>query len=230
MKKLIVIFVILGAFLSVTAQNDSVHTVKYTPDFKFHNGIYLTFEQFKNNLPVPLSYIVTNKSTNDIDFFNSILEEKAIVIFDNNGMKKNYSVKKIWGYCNQGVVYIQLNNEFNRIPVIGNISHFVANYSSEKYRRNDPYNSRYNPYYYDPLMRNQTYTVKELKQYILDFETGKIMDYTYNNLMVILMRDPILFEEFNQLKKRKKKKMIFFYLRRYNEKYPIFFPTNNNHK
>jgi len=230
MKRILISIILLISVLIVVGQNDSIpidsiKLVKYTPDFKFIEGIYLNIEQFKNNTPIPKSFVVSQKGNSDLDFFSSILEEEEISFFDSNGMKESYKTKNIWGYCNQGVVFIQYNDEFNRIPVVGSISHFVSNYTSTQYRRNDPYNTYGNPYYTDPLMRNQSITTKELKQYLLDFETGNIMDYSYDNLMIILMRDVELYEEFNNLKRRQKKKMVFFYLRKYNERNPLYIPV-----
>ena len=227
MKKCFLFLVFYSVCYFLAGQKDTTTLIKYTPDFKFNEGIYLNFEQFRSNQPIPKSFIITNKSMDDIDFFDAVFEEEKIIVYDKNGMKNEINTDKIWGYCNLGIVFIQYNNEFNRIPVIGSISHFVSNFTSTQYRRNDPFNSYYNPYAYDPLMRNQTYTTKELRQYILDVETGKVIDYTYENLMVILMRDAELYEEFNNLKRRQKKKMVFFFLRKYNERNPLFIKVNS---
>jgi len=73
---------------------------------------------------------------------------------------------------------------------------------------------------------NQTYQSKEMRQYILDFDTGKIYQYNVQSFEVLLMRDIKLFDEFNQLKRRKKKKMLFFYIRKFNERNPLYLSKN----
>ena len=41
-----------GAFHELSGQ-DKEGMVKYTPDFRFTDGIYLNFDQVKNNRPIP---------------------------------------------------------------------------------------------------------------------------------------------------------------------------------
>ncbi len=127
------------------------------------------------------------------------------------------NVSDIWGFANKGVLYINHNDEFNRVPVVGKISHFIANASYTN--NNYPYRyGSYNNNYYNPT------TVTELRQYLLDFETGKIYDFNYITVEILLMNDTEIYDEYNDLRKRKKKKLKFLYLRKFNEKNPLFFP------
>ena len=202
----LVLLVLVSQFLH--AQVDSSKLAKYSPSFKFKEGIYLNFEQVKSNSPLTKSKIVTNVDFNSLDFFELILKEKTISFFDNFGSKKSVKSDNIWGYCRQGILFVQWNNEINRIPIIGKICHFVSNetvYQEGGYSPSASYN------YYDQ-MRMPVYQSKELRQYIIDFETGKIMEYDKESLKVILMRDPKLYEEFNELKRRKQRKMKYLYL------------------
>jgi len=125
------------------------------------------------------------------------------------------------------VLYINLDNNFHRITVVGNACHFVASITT--------YNSNYyDPYYYSTHynysrygMRPTTYPTKEMKQYILDFKTANIMDFTVKSVEVILMNDPELYDEFVSLRKKKKKQLKFLYIRKYNEKNPLYLPKRN---
>ena len=196
--------------------------VRYTPAFKFTAGLYLNFDQVKENNPILKSRIVTNIRITDLDFFEKVLIAKSLVYYDDYGIKQEIKVEDIWGYSRKGTIYIHVEGEFNRIPVVGKICHFVANITVYKDRAYSPYD----PYYgYNSTLRPQQ-TSYELKQFIIDFETGKIMEYDYQTLSVILMRDPELYQEFNELKKRKRKQLKFLYLRKYNEKYPLYIPIN----
>ena len=47
--------------------------VKYTPDFRFNDGIYLNFDQVKTNSPIPKAKILTSTDYNDKDFFKNLL-------------------------------------------------------------------------------------------------------------------------------------------------------------
>lgn len=223
MKKqlpLMLIF-ILTIFISFSQEKSAEGKIKYTPAFKFKDGIFLNFQQVKNNSPIPKSQIMTTIDYNAFDFYDKLLDNKYITIYDNLGVQKKIDVEKIWGFSDKGILYININDEFNRIPVFGSISHFIANKTFQEY---DPYryqyqNSRY--YYNDP------YTTKTVMiQYILDFETGKIYEFNVNSVEKILIKDPELYEEFSKLSNRKKKKLKFVYIRKYNQKHPVYFPKN----
>ena len=214
----IVLFILLSINISAQEIKTPDGSVKYSPAFKFKDGIYTNFLQVKQNLPIPKSQIVTDVDYNAFDFYDRLLEGKTITIYDNLGVNKEIETKFIWGFSNKGVLYINLNDEYNRIPVFGRISHFIANKTYVEY---DPYN-RYNAYNrttYDPY---NTKTV--LMQYLLDFETGKLYDFNYKSVELLIASDIDLYEEFSKLSNRKKKKLQFLYVRKYNQKHPVYFP------
>jgi len=203
--------------ISVFAQNTQI---KYTPAFKFKDGIYENIQQVKNNKPIPKSQIVTNIDYNSFDFFDRLFEEKVITVYNNLGVAKEIDPEKIWGFSDKGVLYININGTYNRIPVFGNICHFIADKTFVEY---DPYYNRssYNSYNSTPY---STKTV--MMQYLLDFETGKIYDFNYQSVEKLIANDIDLYEEFSELRKRKKKKLKFLYIRKYNQKHPIYLPEN----
>ena len=67
----------------------------------------------------------------------------------------------------------------------------------------------------------------DLRQYLLDFETGEVIEYNIEAVEVLLMKDPELADEYGALRHRKRKQMKFVFIRRYNEKHPLFFPARN---
>ncbi|MCF8371272.1 MAG: hypothetical protein K9H64_06605 [Bacteroidales bacterium] len=227
MKDYIILILFVLTNLLSNAQSDSIRRVKYTPDFQFTEGVYLSFEQVRNNNPIPKSRIVSNQDIDDIQFFDKLFEEDKLVLFDKNGMKTELKKEEVWGYCKLGAIYIYHNEDFNRIPVIGSISHFVATETIENYRGYDPYYRSYDPYYSNNTRGRFPTTSKELRQYMLDFETGQVLDYNHESLKVFLMRDPALYEEFNNLSRRKQKKMVFMFLRRFNEQNPLMIPVKS---
>ncbi|MCK5821684.1 MAG: hypothetical protein KAH17_07355 [Bacteroidales bacterium] len=228
MQKSIFIILFLVFSLSLSGQSDSLIRVKYTPEFRFHDGIFLHFNQVKNNKPIPASLISSNTDPYDMNFFKNLVEEKNIVYFDAFGSQNEVSTDNIWGFAQDGKLYINYNGEFNRIPIIGRIGHFIADITVYE-SFNDPYRSDYSSYYYNSYSNrpyNRPSRSKEMRQYIVNFETGQVLDYERAEVKVILMEDPELFDEFSGLRKRKQKDLMFFFIRRYNEKHPLFFPIN----
>jgi hypothetical protein len=220
------IFYILIFITGISQAQDTTGMIKYTPDYELKDGLYLKFQQLQQNNPIPKSRIITTYPMQELDFFEQVLQDETIKIYDALGAEKEIPVDNIWGYCNRGKVFVNHNNAFNRIPFLGNVAHFVSNVTVHSY--NSPYHR--NPYYYnryyDPYYTGNTSTSEEMRQYVLDFETGNIYQYNMKTVETILMRDPELYDEFIQLRRRKKNKLMFFYLRKYNKRNPLYLPKN----
>jgi hypothetical protein len=250
MKKLInfITFAVIVTSLFRTSPsgaqgNDSL--VKYTPDFRFKDGIYLNFDQVRANNPVPKAKLLTSTDYNDREFFKKLFESQKIYFYDGMGIRQEVESSNVWGYARNGILYIQIQENFNRITFVGSICHFVADvttydsrYYNSPYGYYDPYSyySPYSPYYgygnyyspygsyYSPYRGNMSRN--ELKQYLIDFESGKILDFDIENTELLLMKDNALYEEYVQLPHKKKKELMFVYIRRFNEKNPLYIPVN----
>jgi hypothetical protein len=231
---LISIFSLVTPFLLLLGQ-DKEGMVKYTPDFKFTDGIYLTFDQVKQNNPIPKAKLLTSVDYNDREFFQKVLEGDKIYFYDNMGVRQEIPKNSIWGYSRNGVLYIQVQDSFNRITFVGSICHFVADittYDSRSYSYPygyyDPYYSPYsysnyyNPYY-SPYRSNMSRS--ELKQYLIDFESGKVLEFDVENTELLLMKDNKLYDEYVQLSRRKRKDLMFVYIRKFNEDNPLYIPV-----
>ena len=213
----------------LAGQQDTANMVKYTPDFKFNEGFFLNFEQVRQNRPISKSRIVTSIPYDDPDFYDRILENKKIYFFNDLGMKEEIAVKNIWGYSRNGVLYIGVNDGYYRITILGSICHFVANLTTYNPNYGNPYSYPYHNYYnyysvYGTSPGN--YTSTEMRQYILDFQTGRVMEYSVESVEVLLMADPDLHDEFTSLRKKKQKQLKFLYIRKFNERNPLYFPKN----
>ncbi|MBI3502352.1 MAG: hypothetical protein HY063_11215 [Bacteroidetes bacterium] len=191
--------------------------VQYTKDFDFKNGIYLSFSDFKNNNPVLASKIISAYNKSDRDFFEKVLSKNSFSILDSSGKEQQYKTHDIWGFCQNGTVYINYGADYSRVTIIGSISHFVASVQRQ-------IGGMYDPFYYNDPFYNPTRFVYVSEQFILDYETGKISEFNMQNMELLLSRDEELFKEFSALKKKQKRDSIFLYLRKYNEKHPIYFP------
>jgi hypothetical protein len=214
--------------------------VKYTPDFRFKDGIYLNFDQVKLNSPIPKAKLLTSTDYNDKDFFKKVLESEKIYYYDAMGIRQEVAVSSIWGYARNGVIYIQIQNNFNRITFVGSICHFVADVTTVDNRYYSPYSGYYDPYYspygygnyyspygsyYSPYGRNSS-SRNEIKQYLIDFESGKILEFDQKNTELLLMKDEVLYEEYVKLPRKDRKIQMFLYIRKFNEKNPLYIPVN----
>lgn len=204
-------------------QGDSAGYVRYTPEFNLKEGIYANFHQAINNSPIPKSRIISTIAYDDQFFFTRIMQSKKIYYYDSFGVKHEIQTKKIWGYSNNKSMYVNINNGFYRINIVGHICHFVANHTS--YNNNYYPNSYYDYRYYPYGSRSPSYSTTEMRQYLLDFKTGNILDYNVSSVEVLLMRDPELHDEYASLKNKKKKQLKFLYIRRFNERNPLYFPV-----
>jgi hypothetical protein len=245
MKKVLRIFLVISLIVSYGPQlslfgQEKEEMVKYTPDFKFNDGIYLTFEQVKLNSPIPKAKLLTSVDYNDREFFKKILEMDKIYFYDNMGVRQEISKNTIWGYSRNGVLYIQIQESFNRITFVGSICHFVADITTYESRNSYPYGyydpyyspygygSYYSPYgygsYYSPY-RQSNMARTELKQYLIDFESGKVLEFDIANTELLLMKDNALYDEYVQLSRKKKKELMFVFIRKFNEKVPLYIPV-----
>jgi hypothetical protein len=217
---------------------DKEGMVKYTPEFRFNDGIYLNFDQVKLNSPIPKAKLLTSVDYNDREFFKKIMESDKFYFYDNIGVRQEVAKNSIWGYSRNGVLYVQVQDNFNRITFVGSICHFVADITtydsrsySSPYGYYDPYyspysySSYYNPYnpYYSPYRSNMGRN--ELKQYLIDFESGKVLEFDVDNTELLLMKDNKLYEEYVQLSRKKRKDLMFVYIRKFNENNPLYIPV-----
>ena len=223
--------------------------VRYTRDFRFNDGIYINFDQVKMNSPIPKAKLLTSVDYNDREFFKKILGTEKIYFYDDMGVRQEIAKNTIWGYARNGVLNIQIQENFNRITFVGTICHFVADitsydsrYYNSPYGYYDPYRSPYgygnyySPYssYYSPYSpyslyspyRQSNMTRTELKQYLIDFESGKVLEFDIENTELLLMKDDALYEEYVQLSRKKKKELMFVYIRKFNDKNPLYIPVD----
>lgn len=229
----VALLIIFAAVFNLSAsQQDTSGMIRYTPDFKFKEGIFLSFDQVKQNNPIPKSSIITTVAYDDPDFYERVLREKKIQVFDNLGSKQEIAVKNLWGFSRNGVLYININDGNYRITIIGSICHFVASLSTY----NNAYNS-YNPYYsygypYSNYPYNPYYSPysnapnTEMRQYLLDFKTGNVLEYDVESVELLLMADPELHDAYAALSNKKQKQMKFLYIRKFNERNPLYFTKN----
>ncbi|MGB1318056.1 MAG: hypothetical protein ACPG5W_07605, partial [Flavobacteriales bacterium] len=87
----------------------SQQKVEYTPDFLFEDGVYLTFQDFKNNNPVPVTHILSNFDIRNQNYLELVLDADSVTYFDNLLEERTISILRIWGFSKGGKPYIGYN-------------------------------------------------------------------------------------------------------------------------
>jgi hypothetical protein len=198
--------------LSVVSRS-SPDSVAYSRDYEFKEGFFLTAEQFRTNSPILKNSVVSGYPKSEVDFMTQMLEQKFLTYKADDGSEQKVETSSLWGYCQNRSIFIYFNNDFHRLNVIGTLCHFTAAINTS---------ITYN----DPMNTYGINTSNEMRQYIFDTRTDKILEFVVNNMEVIMEDDPELLSEFTKLKKRKKADSIFIYLRKYNEKHPFYLPRS----
>jgi hypothetical protein len=209
------------------SQNDSLLPVP--PESVLKDGIYLSFNDLKNNTPLPKENIITNSDKTQSDFIFKTLTDNKEIIFSYKGSQYRAEVNKVWGYCQNGIVSVNYLGKFSRITLFGTISHFLATIMVTRY-----VSSGYGMGYGmggmgmgGMGMGGPSVPVKqaETHEFLLDFKTGEIAECTPTNLEVILGRDMKLYEQYMSLKKKKRKEFMLLYIRKYDNEHPVEFPV-----
>ena len=214
MKHILLCLIMLSVATMVCSQTKQV----YDEDFVFTDGLYLNKEMMQKNKPIDKARIKSQIDPDDLAFFDYLTQETTVTLFDEVG---NEVTVKTSSLCSGGVIYVYYNGYFNRVGIVGSICHFLGTKTYLNTR--DPfYGGMYGRYgMYGPAYTTST----EAQQYLLNFETGDILEYNANNLEHMLMKDPELHDEFTDLKRKKRNAKLFYYMRRFNEKHPLYIPV-----
>lgn len=207
MKRALLLFSLVITALCVHAQADSTW-VRYQGGFPFHEGLYFNFQAFRHNAPsVPKSALLTQQGRPVQDLRST---NGKLTYPDSTGKRVKLVLDNVWGFCDNGVVYVRAGTGFSRIGLMGSLGHLIFDAT---YRD-------WGAYGYGTA----TYNVEV--QRFLDMETGAFLPVSAGGLYEVLKRDDVLKQEFDALpkKQRNKEETIFLFMRRYNESHPLYFP------
>lgn len=211
MRSILKIILLLLISTGLSAQEEKV-MVKYTRDFQFNEGIYLSFKDFKNNDP-SLTEFALIKGKNYGEEGNIMLKYPCP---DSIGSKKSCFIDECFGFYKNGALYFSQGypGYFYRMFIVGALSHFIS------------FNTFGMPNMYiaaGPIAFGNS--SNDFTEFLLDFETGKSFHFTYKEFSEFLKtHDTELYDELEKTKQ--KRKMIHHFLLKYNEKHPIYFPSN----
>ena len=185
--------------------------VDYFGGMDLKDGLYRDFQAFRGNRPtVPIQALrdAQGLSITDIRRTTGKLSWQL-----DTGAQQTIDLSRVWGFCQNDVVYIAAGNGFYRIGLMGSLSHLVV---EETYRDQDPFMYGY-PY------GSVTRTV--LVQQLLDMGTGQFLPFNASGIDTALLHDPVLSEEFRALpkKQRNRTETLFRFLHLYNDRHPLRF-------
>ena len=211
-----VLIVLMVGFLGlprIKAQD----SIAYTKDFRLYEGLYLGYQDFRYNWPIPKEKIITKINKDQLDFYSKLIEEEFIEYTERDGSVTKVKSEQVWGYCQNNIIFINQEKNFFRIPVFGAISNFIGTVEVANY------SPGYDPFMNAPMNSTATKT-REIRQYLFDFYSGEIVPFNLEKLEEFLKRDDAVYKEFMTLSKKKKKEFATKYIRMYNEKHLVYFP------
>jgi len=214
--------------LSQAQEPEEPAMIQFSSNYKFKDGLYLNIDDVKNNDPVPLGRVVTDLNNYNKDFFDEMIIKEEIILYDENGVRASVPTKDIWGYAQNGRLYIMLGGKFQRIIIEGSISHFIA--SATTYVKTE-YDTSMHYITTENLYRAHKYYMRRVTTEgivsLFDFESNTLTGYNEETLGRLLERDSILNSEYEPLRKREKKERMAEFIRRYNNIHPLLFPGNS---
>lgn len=212
------LFFVLISFLSlchIRAQD----SIAFTKDFRLYEGLYLGYKDFRYNWPIPKEKIITSINKDQLDFYSKLIDEEYIDYTERDGSVSKVKSDGVWGYCQNNIIFINLDKNFFRIPVFGAISNFIGTVEVVNY------SPGYDPFMNVPMNSNSVKT-REIRQFLFDFYSGEIVPFSIDKIEEFFKRDSEIYKEYNTLSRKKKKESVTKYIRMYNEKHLVYFPKD----
>lgn len=199
-------------------------SIQYTADFDFYDGLYLDFEDFRNDNPIPFESVISTYSVNDPMFLEQMLADRDITYRDRFDEVRTVSINDIWGYARNGRPYVcftgsrylgllvpdqrKRKNEdnFGKFIIIGQLCVFQVNMLTHR----DPTNILSGAW--------------DTNQLFFSIRERRVADYNGPEFERLIADDPELLKEFVALDLDEKKKRMFSYVLRYNQRHPLYFP------
>ena len=212
-------FVLLWLILCsvISKSNFAQDSVAFTKDFRLYEGLYLNYQDFRYNWPIPKEKIITKINKDQLDFYSKLIEEELIEYKERDGSINKIRSETVWGYCQNNIIFINQDKNFFRIPVFGAISNFIGTVEVTNY------SPGYDPFMNAPINSTAAKT-REIRQYLFDFYTGEIAPFSTEKVEEYLKRDEAVYKEYMALSKKKKKEFATKYIRMYNDNHVVYFP------
>ncbi len=200
------------------AQTDTVFTqtdtVYLSKNFKFHDGVFLTFEEFKNNTPTyNWDDVVVGIYSNPQNFIAQIHFLK--IKKEGEEEMEEINLDEVWGISLDGIPYARLPKEalnkeevtvFAGLRLRGKICY----YEYEEYVMRKISMSAYNPNTGKPFRTMAVdRKVKVIHQNMLHFETGETAVFSIENFKKWILDDEKLLKSVEDLKPNQVDQKLF---------------------
>jgi len=182
-----------------------------TKNYKFNDGVYFSFSDFKQNQPILRWEEVQGSLFSNPEAFTvkaETLKQKSL------GSTAENLLDSIWGFTIGGIPYIKIK----KMRVRGQLSYFSYVVREER----DINFSAINPYTAKPFRSTvEKRSLKLKKEKILLFDTGEIMDYSYENMEILIKDDPTLLRALYQIEDYELEEKMFKCLLIYNDRHVV---------
>lgn len=182
---------------AVLMEADTLHNIKFT------DGVYFTIADLQHNTPSITKDQLIKSYYDQSDFsIGQWAATQNLFYTGKNESKLKVNRDSLWGYVENGTPYIYLNDRFHRFSTAGAVSIFRESYPNLKVGL-------------APVV-TEAKSTSQVNLYILS--SGKIEEFTPENVASAIKGNKALYDEFMALKswKQKRKKMYRF-VERYND-------------
>ncbi|MFK7773598.1 MAG: hypothetical protein AB8F94_15720 [Saprospiraceae bacterium] len=214
-KVLLILSFILYVNALLQAQGDTVYLSK---NFKFQDGIFLSFEDFKKNTPTyKWNEVLAGVHSNPQNFLAQMygLRVPKSEIKEGEEMEyENVDLESIWGISLDGIPYIRLSREeLNKENVVFagmKLRGKICYYEYEEFVIQKKQMSAYNPVTGYPFRtKDVDVKVKLIHQNILHFESGETAVFSKENFKEWIKDDRKLYQTVKDLSPQEVEEKLF---------------------
>jgi hypothetical protein len=218
-KIFLIIALILTSILRGAAQKKESLITK---NFKFENGIYASFSDWQRNKPTyRWDSIETTFAVNPVTF----LMQMEALRFKKTG--RTAAIDSIWGVVVDGIPYVRLPKKeitkpttcFAGFVLRGSICYFQYETSVQTQVPITAYIPETGEAF---MTRNVSNKMPIIKEKLMRYETGEIIDLNLNNFKQLIADDKDLLTTVNDLKPNEIKEKLFKCILIYNDRNPVF--------
>lgn len=220
MKHLLLIITLI--LTSILRGSSQTRDRLITKNFQFENGIYATFSDWQHNKPTyRWDSIETTFAVNPTTF---LMQMEALRV---KKSAKTVEIDSIWGVVVDGIPYMRLPRKeiskptacFAGFVLRGAICYFQYETSVQTKVPITAYIPETGEAFMTRNVSNKTPVVKEK---LMRYETGEIMELNLNNFKTLIADDTDLLTTVNGLKPNEIKEKLFKCILIYNDRNPVF--------
>lgn len=190
------------------------------------DGVYITYESFKNNRPILKHQIVSTNDKQSPGFIaRSLSSGRLKYLVDQDTV--TLTSLTFWGFLENNTLYLNNSNgKYCRVILFGTLSSFVERVEASDLAFDNVNQSgviissgKIHPV-------SGIVSVDGMLQYLINLRNNEVLEYNLSNFKKLISDDKPLSYSFDLKSKKEQKKQIHSYLRRYNELHPFYVPKN----